>query len=132
MEYRKHKERRLRHLLAGPMIHLMIIPLVILDLFITVYHAVCYPLYGIKKVIRKDYIRIDRHKLKYLNFRERIYCAYCGYANGLMAYGVRIAGDTEKYWCAIKHKKYKGFHEPAHHKDFVKYGDEKAFRKRFG
>jgi hypothetical protein len=49
-----------------------------------------------------------------------------------MAYGVKIAGDTEKYWCGIKHQKTKGYIEPVHHKDFLKYGDETAYRKKYG
>ena len=60
-----------------------------------------------------------------------MWCAYCGYANGLMAYAVVIAGKTEKYWCGIKHKKYQNFHEPAHHKDFTEYGDEESYRKKY-
>jgi len=39
-----------------------------------------------------------------------------------------IAARTEKYWCGIKHQPARGFHEPKHHKDFLKYGDEKAFK----
>jgi hypothetical protein len=68
-----------------------------------------------------------------LKWHDKLNCMYCGYANGLMAYGVRIAGDTERYWCGIKHDtpQRPGFKEPAHHKDFVKYGDEKAFTKKY-
>ena len=42
-----------------------------------------------------------------------------------------ITAETEKYWCGIMHKKYKGFVQPAHHKDFLKYGDEKAFKEKY-
>ena len=94
-----------------------------------IYHNVCFPLYGIPLVKRNKYIKIDRQKLKYLRFAEQVSCAYCGYANGVMAYGVKIAGETEKYWCGIKHQKDEEFIEPAHHKDFLKYGDEKAYDK---
>jgi len=50
-----------------------------------------------------------------------------------MAYGVKISGETEKYWCGIKQDThgYPDFHEPAHHKDFTPYGDEKAFTKKY-
>lgn len=74
---------------------------------------------------------MDRHKLKYLSLFEKIGCTYCSYANGLLNYAVAIAGRTEIYWCAIRHKKHEGFVEPLNHKDFLKYGDEKAFRKKY-
>jgi hypothetical protein len=131
MDYRKHNERMFQHWLSGPFIYMMIIPLLILHFFLEVYHAVCFRLYGLPLVRRADYIRIDRHRLKYLTKWERLHCAYCGYANGLMGYGTKIAADTEKYWCGIKHKTYDGFHEPSHHKDFLPYGDKSAFLKRY-
>ena len=132
MEYRRHPERFLRHLLSAPFIYILILPLIALDIFIELYKHICFRLYGIELIKRKDYIRIDRHKLSYLNPVEKINCAYCGYANGLLNYSAAIAGATEKYWCGIKHRKYKGFTEPKHHKDFSKYGDKTSFKKKFG
>jgi hypothetical protein len=130
MEYlRYHGGRWLRHYLSMPFIYMMIVPLIIIDIFLEVYHRICFLLYGLPYVIRSDYIRIDRHKLLYLNFMERINCAYCSYANGWTHYATAIAANTEKYWCGIKNDKYKGFHEPAHHKGFLEYGDEKGFEK---
>ena len=132
MEYKKHPERFFRHLLSAPFVYITIFPLMILDIFIETYKQVCFRLYGIELINRKDYIRIDRHKLSYLNLIEKINCAYCGYANGLLNYSAAIAGATERYWCGIKHKKYGGFKEPNHHKNFLKYGDKKSFKKKFG
>ncbi len=60
------------------------------DLFISVYQAVCFPVYGIPKVRRKDYIAIDRNQLRYLNALEGFNCLYCSYGNGILAY---VAGD---------------------------------------
>ena len=131
MEFKKHK-RFLRHVLSIPFIWLMLIPLIILDLFMFLYHSVCFRLYGIPLVKRKEYLKIDRHKLKYLKLWDKVNCAYCGYANGLMHYASRIAGDTEKYWCSIKHKKTHGFKEPKHHEDFLEYGDEASFKEKYG
>ncbi len=54
---------------------------------------------------------------------------YCGYANGLLHYVSMIAAETERYWCSIKHQSKKGFREPVHHKDFLKFGDKKALEK---
>ncbi|MBN2543141.1 hypothetical protein JXI42_09785 [bacterium] len=130
MEYRRYS-RKLKHLASTPFIWSTVIPLVILDIFTEIYHHVCFPLYGIPLVHRKTYIRIDRYKLQYLKWFEKLNCAFCGYANGLLHYAFVIAGETEKYWCGIKHKKYKGFLPPSHHEGFVEYGDEKGLQRKY-
>jgi len=128
MQYKKFQERVWRHLISMPVIYLMIIPLVLFDLCVEIYHQICFRLYKIPLVKRAQYIKIDRHKLKYLTPWEKINCAYCGYANGLMHYASIIAGETEKYWCGIKHAKDPNFIPPAHHEDFLEYGDESGYR----
>lgn len=95
MQCKKHPERWLRHLISVPFIYALIIPLVILDIFLEIYHQICFPLYGIKKFKRSEYIKLDRHKLKYITTLERVYCAYCSYANGLMNYARMIIAATE-------------------------------------
>lgn len=125
----KVRYKRLRNMATWPFIYGMSIPLVVLDLFTELYHHVAFPLYGIPIVKRGDYIRVDRQKLAYLSTIDKLSCMYCGYANGFAAYMVRIAGDTEKYWCGIKHKEGGGFVPQPHQKDFLPYGDEKAFRE---
>ncbi len=75
---------------------------------------------------------MDRQKLEYLTFFEKIWCSYCGYANGLLAYAVTIAGETEKYWCGIKHEKTNPndtFVEKVHQKDFLEYGDKEGYKQ---
>ncbi len=124
--------KNIRHLIAVPFILSMIFPLVILDIMMEIYHRIAFPLYGIPVVRRRKYIRIDRQKLSYLNYLDKIYCTYCGYANGMLAYCVKIAGETEKYWCGVKHKQSEGYVDPAHHKDFLEYGDEEAFNDFVG
>ena len=126
-----HPNRRLRHLVSTPFIWLPFLPAVLLDIMLEVYHRVCFPLYGLPYVKRSDYIRFDRHKLKYLSLSRKIGCLYCSYMNGFINYARVIAGMTEQYWCGIKHKPTPGFHEPEHQKNFVPYGDEAAFRERY-
>ena len=128
MEYRKHRERIPKHLLSLLFIYPPLVPMIFLDLFLEVYHRICFPLYGYPYVKRSAYIRIDRHKLSYLRWWQKLNCIYCGYANGLVHYATVIAGETERYWCSIQHKKVRGevFYSPEHHKDFVPYGDKKA------
>jgi len=123
------ENKTLRHLLSVPFIWVVLIPLLLLDLCVEVYHRICFPLYGLPLVRRQSYIRLDRYKLPYLSTIERLNCLYCEYANGLINYVQRIAGDTEGYWSAITHKKYAGFVAPSHHAGFSKYGDRKAYTR---
>lgn len=92
-----------RNVLSAPFIYSMIIPFAVLDMFLSVYQAVCFRLYRIPRVVRSHYIVLDRHQLQYLNSVQRLNCLYCGYANGLIAYVREIAARTEQYWCPIKH-----------------------------
>ncbi len=113
--------------LTARFIYALIVPLVLLDLFLTVYQAVCFPAYGLKKVRRGDYLVLDRHHLAYLNVIEKFNCAYCSYANGLIAYAREIAGRTEQHWCPIKHaRRVVGAH--AAYARFEDYGDAEAYR----
>ena len=116
-------------IITAPVIYAMIVPFVVLDLFVTVYQAVCFPVYGIPKVRRGDYLVFDRHHLAYLNALEKLNCAYCAYANGLIAYVREIAGRTEQYWCPIKHaRRVIGAHP--RYATFEDFGDADGYRKR--
>ncbi|KKP82906.1 MAG: hypothetical protein UR82_C0028G0001, partial [Candidatus Moranbacteria bacterium GW2011_GWF1_35_5] len=94
--------KNIRHAMSLPFIYMMIVPAVILDIFLTIYHAVAFPLYKIPKVRRSEYIIYDRKFLDYLNVVQKVHCLYCSYINGLFAYAVEIAARTERYWCPIK------------------------------
>lgn len=127
-----HTHTTLGNALAVPIILLMIIPAVTLDIFLEIYHRLCFPLYGISYVKRSRYIRItDRAKLPYLKWYEKINCAYCGYVNGLLHYASVIAGITESYWCAVAHLEERGYTPTKFEKDFAKYGDEASLRRRY-
>jgi hypothetical protein len=69
-------------ILVAPVIYSLIIPMVMLDLGVMAYQAICFPVYRIPKVRRRDYLVFDRHHLAYLNAIEKVGCAYCSYANG--------------------------------------------------
>lgn len=114
--------------ITAPVIYAMIVPLVILDMFVTIYQRVCFPVYGIERVRRGDFIRIDRQHLEYLNALQKLNCVYCGYANGLIGYVQEIAGRTEAYWCPIKHAARIGAYH-AYYAQFVDYGDAEGFEK---
>ena len=135
MEYRRYfKSRFFGHLLSVPFIWTPLPFLLIFDLFVEIYHRVCFPLYGIEKVKRSDYIQIiDRAKLQYLDPVEKLGCMYCGYVNGVLPYLKEISGRTEKYWCGIMHAKKPGFKTDPNHIEnkFTEFGDKKAFDKKY-
>lgn len=119
----------LRNLLTAPIIYSMIVPLVLTDIFVTIYQASCFPVYGIPKICRKDYITFDHQHLAYLNLIEKFHCLYCSYANGLIAYVREITARTEQYFCPIKHaQKILGTHHryPA----YLEYGEAEDFQAR--
>jgi hypothetical protein len=132
-----HQERGsqsffLRYFVATPLIWLMLLPVVIADIFVELYHRVAFPIYGIPYVKRSEYIHItDRAKLPYLSWYEKLGCAYCGYVNGWLHYASVIAGRTESYFCAIAHLETKGYQPSEHEKFFMQYGDEAALKKRY-
>lgn len=113
-------------ILTAPFIYALIVPFFILDVSVSIYQAICFPVYGVKKAKRKDYIMIDRQHLAYLNGIQKINCMYCGYGNGVMAFASEVAARTEAYWCPIKHAgKLAGYHN--HYGDFADYGDAEHF-----
>jgi hypothetical protein len=119
---------RILAILTAPFIYACIIPFALLDLFVSMYQAVCFPVYGIPKARRRDYMSIDRNKLRYLNALEGLNCMYCSYANGLLAYVVEISGRTEQHWCPIRHaRRIQNAHDRYAH--FIPYGDASAYRE---
>lgn len=113
--------------LASPLTYSLVLPLALLDLWVSLYQAVCFRAWGIAGVRRRDFFAIDRHRLSYLNGLEKLNCLYCSYANGLLAYVREVAGRTEQYWCPIRHaRRIRGSH--AHYDDFVTYGDAAGYR----
>jgi len=85
------------NVLSAPVIYLMIIPAFLMDGCMTLYQFLCFPLYGIPRVKRREHIVLDRHYLKYLNVIERFNCDYCSYFNGLASYISEIGARTEQY-----------------------------------
>ena len=133
--HRRHRVGFLRYLLRSrfliilttPVIWMCIIPVALSDLIGSIYQAICFPIYGIPKVVRRDYLAFDRHRLSYLNFAEKFNCDYCAYANGVLAYFTEIAARTEQFFCPIKHA---GCVKCAHsrYKTFLDFGDAERYR----
>lgn len=116
-------------ILTAPIIYAMIVPLVLLDLWASVYQAICFRAYGIARVRRSDYIIFDRGRLAYLNWIEALNCLYCGYGNGVIAYVREISSRTEQYWCPIKHALQ--ISDPhRRYYQFLEFGDAQGYRAR--
>lgn len=117
----------LKHFLTVPFIWACLIPAILMDILVYLYQAVCFPIYGIPKVKRQDYIIFDRQYLHYLNLIEKLNCAYCSYFNGLLAYTQEIAARTEQFWCPIKHaQRLRKLH--SRYQNFIEYGDAEGYR----
>ena len=114
--------------LSAPVIYAGWIPFLLLDMFVTVYQAVCFPIYRIPKARRSEFLVFDREGLPYLNLIERFNCFYCAYGNGVAAYAREVAARTEQYWCPIKHaRRLRGAHD--YYPKFLDHGDAEAYRR---
>ena len=115
--------------LTSPLIYVCVVPFLLLDLAVALFQAVCFPIYGIPRVQRRDYLIYDRGHLAYLNAIEKVACVYCSYANGLLAYITEIAARTQQHFCPIKHaRKILGTH--GRYKRFLGYGDGENYEAR--
>lgn len=120
---------RPQNLLTFPIIYSMVIPLLIADLCVSFYQFSCFPIYGIQKVRRSDYLVFDRQHLEYLNFFQKFHCSYCAYGAGLLAYLGEIVARTEQYFCPIKHaRKLLGTH--ARYANFLDFGNAEEYARR--
>jgi hypothetical protein len=106
----------------------IVVPLVLLDLSVTLFQWVCFPAWGIARIKRADHVVIDRQYLAYLNGIEKMHCVYCGYANGVIAYAREVASRTEQYWCPIKHAR-PGPPQHDRAREFLDYGDAEGWRE---
>lgn len=127
--YQIFSRTALSHFLLAPVIYSLLLPLLLIDLWATLYMHITFPFYRLPKVKRRRHMVIDRQHLQYLNIFEKINCVYCGYANGLVSYLREIAGLTESYWCPIKHaKRINSAHK--YYEGFEDYGDADGFHER--
>ncbi len=118
---------RLLVMLSSPLIYVCVIPFLILDLAVAIYQAVCFPIYGVPKVRRSDYLVFDRGGLRYLNAIENVGCVYCSYANGLLSYVTEITARTEQYFCPIRHRA-EILKPHSRYSHFLPYGNARAYR----
>src|SRR5262245_51237219 len=57
-------------IITAPVIYSLIVPIAMLDLWVTIYQNICFRAYKIPRVRRRVYIVMDRQHLAYLNTFE--------------------------------------------------------------
>ena len=119
----------IKNLISAPVILSLILPLLLLDLWVSLYQLLCFPIYGIARVNRSQYLVLDRHHLSYLNTIEKLNCLYCGYGNGVLNFAREVASRTEQYWCPIKHAR-KAPGQSFRQREFSSYGDADNYRSQ--
>ncbi len=115
-----------RNVLSAPLIYPIALVFLFLDVSVSLYQLLCFPLYRLERIDRRHHIIIDRHQLAYLNWIEKLNCIYCGYASGVLSYARAVVFRTEQYWCPIKHAS--AIAEPLRdYAGFASYGDAEAY-----
>ena len=120
---------RPQNYLTMPIIYGAAIPLVLFDLCVSLYQLLCFPVYGIPRVKRAQYIVFDHQHLAYLNIIEKAHCLYCSYGVGMLAYTSEIIARTEQFFCPIKHAR-KVLSEHSRYDCFLDYGAGEEFHRK--
>ncbi|MBI5751974.1 MAG: hypothetical protein HZA59_07505 [Hydrogenophilales bacterium] len=115
--------------LTAPIIYGLIVPLMFVDVCVTLYQAMCFPIYGILKAKRANYIVMDHRHLAYLNIFEKAHCMYCAYASGVLALAVEVTSRTEQYFCPIKHAR-KILGSTSRYAHYLGYGEAEDFHNK--
>lgn len=119
-----------KYIFSMPFIYGMFFPTVLFSICLEIYHQVCFRIYGIPLVDKKEFFVYDRQLLPYLNWLEKFNCLYCSYVNNVFRYAVEIGGRTERFWCPIKYaRRVENTH--SQYNKFVGYLDAEDFRKRW-
>lgn len=123
------QQTRLGGILTAPVIYAVIVAFLLLDLLVTLYQQICFRVYGLPLVRRADHVVIDRDDLPHMNWRERLNCAYCDYAQGVLSYSKEIVYRTEHFWCPVKHKS--NLHDQTGaYAGYIGHGDTQDYRKK--
>jgi len=120
---------RPQNYLTAPVIYGLAVPLALIDLCVSFYQLTCFPIYGIPKARRSDFIIFDHQHLAYLNIIEKFHCLYCSYASGVLAFAREVTARTEQYFCPIKHAR-KILSAHRRYACFLDYGEAGAFHVR--
>lgn len=97
----KNKKKRsfIINLFVLPFAIAMLLPLLIFDLCLSIYHRIAFAICKIKRVNRTTHFKVDQLKISQLNKIERFIYIYLFYARGVMSYATKIISETENYFC---------------------------------
>ena len=118
-----------RRCLSIPFIYAIIVPAIFMDLVVSLYNRVAFPLYGMSPVRRSDYVVFERRYLRYLGPVQRLNCWYCSYLNGLLPYCTEVGARTERYWCPIKAAR-RPIAPHRFYDEFAAYGDRSEWERK--
>ena len=94
-----------------------IVPIAVLDAWVSVYQHTCFRVYGIARVRRARYVVFDCQHLRYLNGIEKLNCAYCCTPRESSCTSAKWPPDGGD-WCPIRHaQQLRGAH--ARYREFV-------------
>lgn len=91
--------------LGAWLLYLALPSVVFLDIVAILCNIIVFPLVGIPKIQRNDYIKpFSRRRLPGASIWYKIGCIYCSYANGVAYYFQLTAMKTEFLYCPWKQK----------------------------
>lgn len=102
MKAKKRPKRFFVHIFVLPLAIAMLVPLLIFDLCLSLYHRLAFAICGMKRVNRKAQFKLDQKKIALLDRKERFFALMIFYANGVLNYAKKILAESEQYWCQPK------------------------------
>lgn len=102
MSQKKNRRNFFRHIIVFPFALAFLVPLVFFDICLSLFHRIIFGISKIKRVNRKAFFKVDQMKIAQLSKIQRFYAIYILYLKGLMSFGVKIAQESEQYWCQVR------------------------------
>lgn len=99
MKAKRRPKRFFVHILVLPFALAMIIPFLLFDFCISLYHRIAFGICGMKRVKRKPNFKIDQQKIALLDRKERFFAVLILYASGVISYSKKIIAESDQYWC---------------------------------
>lgn len=99
-----------------------ILPMFAIDVYTVIFQYVYFGIHHIPKLDRREYVVMDRHRLRGLSPTQKVNCVYCGYANGVAGFAKAVVEQMERFSCAVKHE-----HEPLDQKQQKNFYERSKF-----
>ena len=102
MKPTKKKRSFFRHIIVLPFAVVFLVPLVVFDISLSLFHRIVFGICKMKKVNRKTHFKVDQMKIAQLSKMQRFFAIYILYLRGIMNFGAKIAQECEYYWCQVR------------------------------